>query len=201
MNDRGGTYSWFLRPHEVQSHGTVYIEDGKAVVYCAAYHENPDVEIVYSLMSVDNPDDGVYSACSAIDMLECGHSDVDGGIKSKYTVKTNYLGMRSNSCEYTFMNPKKNIYYACIAKRVLNSRFYSSQVSAELSDPMELGTFHFSEPQLLTSKEKMEIFIPVAVLVVILISVVVILVVIVIQYRKQKKSENISLNCVHIQAT
>ena len=191
MNDRGGTYSWFLRPHEVQSHGTVYIEDGKAVVYCAAYHENPDVEIVYSLVRVDNPDEGAYSACPARTGLECGESSVNGDITSRYTIKTNHLQMRTNSCEYSFLNPNKHT-YACLAKRVMNNRLSSSQVSvAELSDPMELGTFHFSERQLLTSKEVMEIFIPVGVLVGILIGVVGILMVIGILYKKQKKSERV----------
>ena len=196
MNDRGGTYSWFLRPHEVQSHGTVYIEDGKAVVYCAAYHENPDVEIVYSLVRVDNPDEGAYSACPASTDVKCGKSSVNGDITSKYTIKTNHLQMRTNSCEYTFLNPNKHT-YACIAKRVMNNRLSSSQVSvAELSDPMELGTFHFSERQLLTSREAMEIFIPVGVLVGILIGVVGILMVIGILYKKQKKSERVHVSLV-----
>ena len=184
----GGTASWFLRPHESQSSGTVTINaDGTGTAYCVAYQDDPDFNIQYGFCRIDSSVEEGYSACYTRDpedkrCLECGKTSFKGDITSEYEIVKNHLDMRSRACKITMKNPDKGQKYFCVGYRV-PSNGDSLQQNPEFA-PQELGSFQFADKSLLSSEEAKEIFIPSGILLFLL--VVSILIVLALGYKNRK---------------
>ena len=146
----GGTASWFLRPHESQSSGTVTINaDGTGTAYCVAYQDDPDFNIKYRFCNINSSVEEGYSACYTKDpddkhCLPCGKSSFQGDVTSYYGIVKNHLDMRSRACNVTIKNPDKGLKYFCVGYRV-SSEGGSLQQNPGFA-PQLLGSFEFADP-------------------------------------------------------
>ena len=196
----GGTASWFLRPHESQSSGTVTINaDGTGTVYCAAYHDDPDFNIEYRFCRINSSVEEGYSACYTKDpddkqCLPCGKSSFQGGVTSEYKLVKNHLDMRSRACKVTIKNPDKGQKYVCVGYWVSN-KGDSLQQNPEFA-PQELGSFEFANQVLLSSKEAKEIFIPSGIL--FFIFVVSVLIILALAYKNRKMKQGKKRDLIYI---
>ena len=160
----GGTTSWFLRPHESQSSGTVTINaDGTGTVYCAAYQDDPDFNIEYRFCRINSSVEEGYSACYTKDpddkqCLQCGKSSFQGDVTSEYERVKNHLDMRTRACNVTINNPDKGQKYFCVGYRV-SREGGSLQQNPEFA-PQLLGSFEFADPVPPGSNNLLEILLP-----------------------------------------
>jgi hypothetical protein len=155
-----GIWSWFVRPHEKQSHEQVFINNGTGKAYCAAYHEDPRTDIRYSVYVEDVSVNLGLEACHLLSM--CGKNcnehicdqnksdedrHVDGySINCSQALILNHLGMKTWGAVVTVKEPNPGQKFVCVAKRALRNQNSASSQDQAWSDPMVLGTFEFFNP-------------------------------------------------------
>ena len=220
---QGGISSWFLRPHEKQSYGQVVMDNnGTGKAYCAAYHEDLDTNVKYSVYVEDV---NVYVGLEACHLGMCSSrsnckevnctcdedqdeqefEEDDDSISCSHQVIPNHLGMKTWGAVVTVKNPAPGQKFVCIARRELRNQDSGSSQAQDWSDPMVLGTFEFvnpsspPQPQLPTdTNQLLTSIIPVGSLFILTLAAVAVIVGTYFEYKRRKRKRGIYMNYIDI---